>query len=179
MKRKQPSEGRRHFHALREAKLDLVGYLLVDNDAPGLENSAALEEMKWLRREIENYICQPETLESFAREVGIQIAGGPLLEAASIETAVSAMRETVQDRISPAALRNLSDPWWRTVKASDEFLDLVFPDFYHRIGQYMDMRKAEYYRLVPHIPDHLIAEEVVAVLDSITEISKKAHPAAE
>jgi hypothetical protein len=88
-----------------------------------------------------------------------------------------AMREAVRDRVIPAALRDLSDPWWRTVKASDEFLDLVFPDFYRRIGQYMEMRKADYYRLVSHVPDDLVSDEVKQVLDRIAEIASKAHPA--
>lgn len=175
----QPNDGRRHFHALAEAKPDLVGYLLVDSDAPELQTAPALTEMKWVRHEIENYICQPATLESFAREVGAQIAGGPLLEGASMEAAGMAMREAVRDRVIPAALRDLNDPWWRTVKASDEFLDLVFPDFYRRIGQYMEMRKADYYRLVRHVPDDLVSDEVKLVLDRIAEVAANAHPATE
>jgi len=96
-----------------------------------------------------------------------------------MDAAVTAMREAVRDRVIPAAFRDLNDPWWRTVKASDEFLDLVFPDFYSRIGQYMEMRKADYYRLVPHVPDNLVADEVRLVLDRIAEIAGRAYPATE
>jgi energy-coupling factor transporter ATP-binding protein EcfA2 len=172
----QPKDGRKHFYALIEAKPDLVGFLLVDSDAPDLQQAPKLTEMKWESREIENYICQPATLESFAREIGAQVAGGPLLEGASIEAAVAAMREAVRDRVIPAALRNLNDPWWKTIKASDEFLDLVFPDFYKRIGQYMEMRKADYYRLVPHVPDDMIPDEIRVVLDKIAEVAANARP---
>jgi hypothetical protein len=175
----QPNDGRKHFSALIEAKPDLVGFLLVDCDARDLQNAPALAEMRWERREIENYICQPATLKSFAKEVGIQVAGGPLLEQASVEAAVLAMSDAVHDRVIPAALRNLNDPWWKTVKASDEFLDLVFPDFYKRIGQYMEMRKADYYRLVSHVPNDLVADEIKLVLDRIAEVAKNAHPATE
>jgi len=174
-----PSKGREHFYALREAKPDLVAFLLVDNDVSDLQKGPALTEMKWERHEIENYICQPATLESFAREVGAQVAGGPLLEEASVEAAVAAMREAVRDRVIPAALRDSNDPWWRTVKASEEFLDLVFPDFYKRIGQYMEMRKADYYRLVPHVPDELVSDEIKVALNQIAEVAAKAHPATE
>jgi hypothetical protein len=174
-----PSKGREHFYALREAKPDLVAFLLVDSDVSDLQKGPALAEMKWERHEIENYICQPATLESFAREVGAQVAGGPLLEESSIDAAVTAMREAVRDRVIPAAFRDLNDPWWRTVKASDEFLDLVFPDFYKRIGQYMEMRKADYYRLVPYVPDNLVADEVKLALDRIFEVAEKANPATE
>jgi hypothetical protein len=172
-------EGRKHFHALLEAKPDLVGFLLVDNDAGDPQSIPARTEMKWQRREIENYICQPATLESFAHEVGQRTAGGPLLESAGVEQAVAAMRAAVNDRAIPAALRDPNDPWWRTVKASDEFLDLVFPDFYRRMGLYMDMRKADYYRLVPHIPEDLISNEVRIALDRIHEVASNAHPVAE
>jgi hypothetical protein len=174
-----PKDGRKHFYALAEAKDDLVGFLLVDSDAPDLQVAPVLKEMKWGRHEIENYICQPATLESFAREVGKKVAGGPLLEQASIQNAVSAMKEAVRYRLSPAALNDLNDPWWKTVKASDEFLDLVFPDFYRRIGQYMEMRKADYYHLVPHVPDALISDEVRVVLDKIAEVAANAHPTTE
>jgi hypothetical protein len=175
----QIGEGRRHFHALVEAKPDLVAFLLVDNDAGEPQSIPSRTEMKWKRREIENYICQPATLESFAREVGIRSAGGPLLEQASVEQAVNAMRAAIADRAIPAALRDPNDPWWRTMKASDEFLDLVFPDFYRRMGLYMDMRKADYYRLVPHIPDDLIDDEVRTALDHIQRVAADARPIAD
>jgi len=174
-----PSKGREHFYALREAKPDLVAFLLVDNDAPEPKQDQFLIEMKWKRREIENYLCQPETLESFANEVGAQIALGPLLEKTSIADTVAAMREAVRDRVIPAAFRNLNDPWWRTMKASDEFLDLVFPDFYKRIGQYMEVRKADYYRLVPHVPDNLVDEEIREALDRIVGVAEHARPSRE
>jgi len=89
------------------------------------------------------------------------------------------MREAVRDRVIPAAFRDLNDPWWKTVKASDEFLDLVFPDFYKRIGQYMEMRKADYYRLVPHVPDSLVEDEIRLALDRIVGVAERANPATE
>jgi len=173
----QPNRGREHFNALLEAKPDLRGYLLVDQDAPELQQREQLRERKWQRREIENYICQPETLESFAREVGASLAGGPLFEQDSIARAVESMRRAIEDRVPRAALRNPQDPYWRTVKASDELLDLVLPEFYRGLGLKPDLRKADYYRLVPHIPDHLIEDEVIAVLDEIAEVADSARPA--
>lgn len=173
----QPNKGREHFNALVEAKPDLQGYLLVDQDAPDLQSRDNLKEKKWDRREIENYICQPETLESFAREFGQSMAGGPLFEQAGAEKAVESMRKAVKDRVIPAALRDRNDPWWRTVKASDEFLDLVFPEFYKQLGLRPDFRKSDYYRLVPHLPDDFISPEVAGVLDAISEVAKKAKAA--
>jgi ABC-type transport system involved in cytochrome c biogenesis ATPase subunit len=170
-----PNKGREHFHNLREAKQDLVGFLLVDRDAHGLRSGDGLEEQQWVRREIENYICQPDTLVAFARAVGESKSGGPLLD--YVVPAAEAMQGALQDRIAPAALRDPADPWWNTVKASDELLDLVIPEFYRRMGWYMETRKADYYRLVPHVPENLVADEIKVVLDRIEEVAAKAHPA--
>jgi len=175
----QPAKARSHFHDLQEAKPELVGFVIVDNDAPTLPDDPALPQMKWQRREIENYICQPETLESFARKVGSESAGGPLLEQAHVEAALNAMREAVRDRVTPAALRDPRDLWWRTVKATDDFLDLVFPDFYRRLGQYMDFKKADYYELVRYVPMDMVSDEIRLALDRINETAQRARPAVE
>jgi hypothetical protein len=175
----QPNNGRRHFDALSEAKADLEGYLLVDQDAPELRTRQNLLERKWERREIENYICQPETLESFAKEYGRSAAGGPLFEQSFSDRALQSMRKAIEDRVPPAALRDRSDPWWANVKASDEFLDLVFPGFFHGLGLKPDFPKASYHELVRHIPPKMISPEVVTVLDEIDAVARQAHPAEE
>ncbi|MBS1873973.1 MAG: AAA family ATPase [Acidobacteria bacterium] len=173
----QPNEGRRHFNAIVEAKPDLEGYLLVDRDAPDLQSRDNLLEKKWTRREIENYICQPETLEAFASEFGQSRAGGPLFEEADAAKAAAIMRQSVTDRVTPAALRDRNDPWWSAVKASDDFLDLVFSDFFKQLGLRMEFRKADYHRLVRHIPDEQLAPELTEVLDAIFQVSRRARPA--
>jgi len=167
------SKGRKHFYDLLEAKPDLVGFLLVDSDAKVLTESPQLAEMKWQRHEIENYICQPATLRAFAADVGRNSLMGPIFE----QPAVVAMNEAISDRVIPAALRDDNDPWWRQVKASDQFLDIVIPDFYRRIGMFMDLRKADYFRLVPFVPDQLISPEIRQALDRILEVASKARPA--
>jgi hypothetical protein len=96
-----------------------------------------------------------------------------------MEQAVNAMKAAISDRAIPAALRDSNDPWWRTMKASGEFLDLVFPDFYRRMGLYMDMRKADYHRLVAHIPLDLIDDEVKVALNAVVEVSNRANPVTE
>jgi hypothetical protein len=174
----QPEKGREHFSALVEAKPDLQGYLLVDGDAPGVQRGDNLIEKKWERREIENYICQPATLLGFAREFGRSEAGGPLFEFPSAEQAVDAMWKAVADRVPLAALRDAEDPWWSAVKATGEFLDLVFPEFFRLLGLQAGFPKADYFRLVAHIPEELISPEVVAVLDAIDVVAGKAVSAA-
>jgi ABC-type multidrug transport system ATPase subunit len=175
----QPNRGRQHFSALAEAKPDLQGYLLVDRDVQDLQSRANLVEKKWERREIENYICQPETLESFAREFGRSSAGGPLFAESSSDRAFESMRKAVEDNVIPAALRDRNDPWWSNVKASDEFLDRVFPAFFRGLGLRPELRKADYHELVRHIPEAMISPEVIAVLDGIHAVASRAHPAEE
>ena len=65
------------------------------------------------------------------------------------------------------------------MKASDEFLDLVFPDFYGRIGLYMDFKKADYYHLVPHVPMEMVSDDIRVALDRIHQVAEQAHPVIE
>jgi ABC-type nitrate/sulfonate/bicarbonate transport system ATPase subunit len=173
----QPNLAREHFNALLEAKPDLVGFLLVDQDAKDLQERDQLQEWKWARREIENYLCQPTALEAFAAQFGMESASGPLFEGAEAEKAVLAMRESIQELVPPIALRDPNDNWWRTVKATDEFLDRLFPAFYERLNLTLAFRKADYYRLARFIPDDLIDPEIVQVLDRIAATAEKANPA--
>ncbi len=170
----QPNNAREHFNALAEAKPDLVGFLLVDHDAKGLQDRESLTERKWSRREIENYLCQPETLEAFAASFFESQGAGPLFSDSDAARAISAMRQAVADYVIPAALRDRTDPWWNTVKASDDYLDKVFPRFFQILGLRPDFTKADYYRLVPFIPKELISPEINSVLDDIAAVAAKA-----
>lgn len=63
------------------------------------------------------------------------------------------------------------------MKASDDFLDLIFPEFYRQLGLRPDFRKADYYQLVSHVPESLIAPEVIGVLDAIDAVASRSRPA--
>ena len=173
----QPNTGRGHFDALAEAKPDLMGFLLVDRDAAGLQSRGNLVERKWKRREIENYLCQPVTLERYAAQLGESRSGGPLFAQTDAERAIKTMRTVIGDRVAPAVLRDPTDTWWTNVKASDEFLDMVFPEFCRRMGIGPDVvKKRDYYQLVPHIDRESIDPEVIDVLDTIDSVAKRAQP---
>jgi len=175
----QPSKGRSHFYALREAKTDLAGFLLADRDAPAPDPLpvSVLVERRWKRREIENYLCQPETLLAWAREFGRTSAAGPLFEQAGTQRTEQVMRKCIEDRVPPAAFRERRESWWIDVKASDDFLHKVFHDFYQGLSLYQDFSKADYWRLVEFIPDELIDPEVVQVLDGLLGVAESAVPA--
>lgn len=175
----QPDKGRRHFNALVEAKPDLRGFLLVDRDAPALQRREQLIERKWQRREIENYLCQPGTLEAYAASLGAQSADGPLFADSHRETAINCMRSAIEEHTPPVALRDPSYPFWSDVKASEEYLERVFGSFAASLGISLELRKSGYHKLVEHIPRELIDPEVISVLDDIAAVAMGPSPVGE
>ncbi|MCX7424164.1 MAG: AAA family ATPase [Planctomycetia bacterium] len=174
-----PRKAEGHFHGLKEAKRDLVGFLLCDRIGDPLKPTEALGEYMWQRREIENYLCQPATLlayaEGYARE-----AVGPLFEPSehtAAERRKQAMQESIQDHVAPAVLKNRDDPWWSNVKASDDFLDRVFEAYLRRLDLPRGLiSKSDYHVLARFVPREAIADEVVSVLDQIHRVSQLAMP---
>ena len=112
----------------------------------------------WRRREIENYLCQPETLMAFA------------------ESNREAMQESISLLVPPVALRDSNDEWWRETKATDVFLDRLFAEFYSRLGLQNLMRTSNYHRLASFVPLELIDPEIAEVLDAIHRQALLAKP---
>jgi len=131
----------------------------------------------WRRREIENYLCQPETLYLYAEGLVQEKGLGPLFETDEIERHRRAMEETISELIPPLALADRNDPWWRDTKASDDFLDRLFERFFARLGSSNLMRKTNYHRLARFVPKDLIDAEVIEVLDAVRQLSSRASPA--
>lgn len=165
-----------HFFGLREAKNDLVGFVLLDRQEEPLGDRGPLRERVWSRREIENYLCFPEVLESYAARSVDEERVGPLFASAVRRDAVVTMRRCIEDRVPPVALRDRTDPWWRNVKASNDFLDPVFEDFFRRMELPNLMRKTDYHVLASHVPREQIDDEVSEVLDAIAEVAGWARP---
>ena len=172
----KPQQARNHFHGLREAKADLVGFALFDRLDQELSREGVLREYQWRRREIENYLCQPETLLEFAEHSAQVGAGGPLFEPSAIACWRSAMQGCIDDFVLPVALRNPSDRWWVDMKASEEFLDRVFESFYERLGLPNQLRKTNYHVLAEFVPEDQIDPELQQVLDAILDTDKQAKP---
>lgn len=172
----QPPKAEDHFYGLREAKRDLVGFALFDRLSQPPQERPGLREKMWTRREIENYLCQPETLLAYAAASGREEAPGPLFEAAECERRRRAMQESIEDFALPAALRDRSDPWWRDTKASDEFLDRLFAAFFEKLNLPNLMPKTDYHVLARHVPRELMDPEVTEVLDAIVEVAEAARP---
>jgi Fe-S cluster assembly ATPase SufC len=169
----QPQKARDHFYGLREAKVDLIGYLLCDRlDRPLRNDGPGLVERMWTRREIENYLCRPETLVAYALSLAGNSNLGPLFEDQERKRLLSAMEKAIGEVVPPLALVDPTYRWWNDGKASDDFLDIVFERFFASLGQQNLMRKTNYHRLVPFV-DH-VDPEIVTVLDQILEQAKLA-----
>lgn len=61
-------------------------------------------------------------------------------------------------------------------KASDEFLDPVFRNFFEQLGLPNLMKKTDYHTLVPLVPRELIDPEVIEKLDAIVAVAERATP---
>jgi len=172
----QPNRARDHFRGLREAKRDLVGFSLFDRIPQALQESDVLRERAWQRREIENYICTPETLIAYADASAEETAPGPLFSSPERERRTAIMSECIEDFVPRAALRDRSDRWWVDTKMSDDFLERLFQDFFEKLQLPNLMNKSHYHVLARYLPEDQIAPEIIDVLDSILEVANRAKP---
>ena len=151
-----PSKAKEHFFGLREAKPDLVGVAIFDSIPQTLDPDGPLCELKWRQREIENYLCFPETLLAYGQEAPMK---------AAIDEVSSALR----------TLRR-PDPFGPDIKASDDFLGPVFQNYFEKLGQPNLMRKTDYHVLARLVPRDLIDAEVSEKLNRIVEVAGRARP---
>lgn len=168
----KPGKARDHFYGLREARKDLQAFALFDRLQLDLEPSPHLEQWMWTRREIENYLCYPETLLGWARAEAERLLG-PLFETewqGKIEAAIRQIE-------SAMATLGKGSPWSPDTKVSDDFLDPLFDLFFKDLDLPNLMRKTDYHTLARHVPENLIDPEVRKTLDGILAVCKRAHPA--
>jgi ABC-type taurine transport system ATPase subunit len=166
----QPRKAQEHFHALREAKKDLVGVAIYDRLEQSLPDDPHLQQTMWERREIENYLCQRKTLLAYAEERGR--TQGDLFGTHWREMMDAAIGEI------EAALRTLEkpSPWGPDLKVSNEFLDPLFGTFYSKLGLPNLMSKTDYHELARFVPKDALAPEVRETLDLIFKIAGRARP---
>jgi hypothetical protein len=167
----QPSKARDHFYGLREAKPDLIGCAIYDRIATRLSEDPSLREEMWTRRELENYLCQRETLLAFAEAQGREQHGNLLGAAwsASMQDAIDAIEAAFKALGKP-------DPWGGDVKASDDFLEPLFAKFYESLKLPNLMRKTDFHTLAPFVPVDAIDAEIASKLDLIVEVERLARP---
>ena len=161
----QPANARKHFHGLREAKPDLVGFCLFDRLETAFQDTPGLHGHTWHRREIENYLCHKEVLIAWARDEAERQIGGSLFDAHWAKTMEEAISE-IGDGSS----------WSPDTKVSTDFLEPLFETFFKKLGLDNLMRKTNYHRLVPYVSAEKIDSEVSDVLDRILAVAEQAVP---
>ena len=169
---------RRHFYGLREALPGLRGIALFDQREGGRPDLGVIECLLWERREIENYICTPRTLEAFAAATAWEAADppGPLFGQDEARRRVAVMREVV-DELNAASMQLRQEPLWSPqIKASGEALEPIFRAYFERLGLYNPMAKRNFHQLVQYVPDDEIDPEIVEKLDAIAAVAESVKP---
>jgi ABC-type lipoprotein export system ATPase subunit len=168
-----PQKARDHFHALREAKRDLLGIAVFDRLDKELQAGAGLEEHMWERREIENYLAQEDVLLAYARGEQAQ----DLFSLAEGGRRVDAMGGAIRQIAAARETLGVPGPWSPDTKASDDALRPIFAQYFRMLGLPNLMEKADYHELARLVPGDKIDADVVRKLDAIARVAQRAHPA--
>lgn len=167
----KPIKAQEHFHALREAKSSLVGMAIYDKLERNLPPDNYLSQYMWERREIENYLCKPEILISWARDTGTKL-NGPLFA----QQWELGMRESITEVEQALSILGKDSPWGPNLKVTDEFLDPLFEKFFKKMNLLNLMRKTDYHTLAQFVTKQDIEQEIIDVLSLIETTAKKAVP---
>jgi len=97
---------------------------------------------------------------------------GPLFENHERQRLTEAMELAITELVPPLALTDKSFRWWRDIKASDDFLDILFERFFASLGHANLMRKSNYHKLAPFVTD--IDPEIIDVLEAIANLADRA-----
>ncbi len=166
-----PQKARDHFFGIREGKKDLVGIAIFDRLDKELKKDSYLVEAMWKKRELENYLCIEEVLLSYARAD----EAGDLFVQAEAFRRENVMRESIKEITN--ALRTLRrDPFSPDVKATDEFLDPLFENYFSQLKLPNLLRKNDYHELAGLVPKEKIDIEIIEKLDEIVKIAAQAKP---
>ena len=171
----QITNAERHFYGLREALPDLRGVALLD-DLPSGHKGDRLRSFEWKRREIENYLCTPATLQAYAEVTGRAASVGPLFETIEVDRRSEAMSEAVSEIETAMRALDLGSPWNPEAKVSDDFLGPVFKAYFNKLGLPNLMLKRSFYELAEHVPDDEMDQEITDKLNAIASVAEAVHP---
>ena len=172
----QPQKAISHYYGLREAVPGLPGIAIFDRLDRGLPESGGLECLAWQRREIENYLCSPATLEAYAAQYGTDRARNPRFTAPESHNRVSIMRESIDEVTNALSIVRRISPWSHDTKSSAEFLEPLFHSYFDKLNLPNLMGKKNFYELAHYIPDDEIDAEIAEKLDAIARVAAAAAP---
>ncbi len=169
----KPNDARENFYGLREAKPDLIGVALFDRIQAELRPDGPLRETMWRRREIENYLVTRESLQAWA------VAGLPaddLVFQIERSRRTDVMQQCIAELEQSLRVTRKGDPWSADIKATDDFLDPLFANFYDRLGTPQRTFKRDYHQLAESVPLEQIDPEIREKLDAIAAVAAQARP---
>lgn len=158
-----PSDARNHYHGLKEAEKSLKGVALFDYmENVQLIRKPDYDEIMWNRKEIENYLPIPEVIERFMQQ-----------QPADLFNDISILKQIINDNIPPIALKERDHKWWKTTKMSDDFLDIVFKEYFKKLRVPNLINKGSYYKLALLARKEELDSEIKDKLDFIYDVLKK------
>lgn len=172
----QPNGVRKHFYGVREAVPDLKGIAIFDRLNQSLPEDLGAEGIVWKRREIENYLCYPETLEAYARAIVDEELPGPLFAFPESERRVKAMQSSIREVRQALETLGKGSPWDPDSKVSDDFLIPLFEKYFKKLGLPNVMAKKNFHELARFVPKDKMDPELKEKLDAIVEVAHSARP---
>jgi AAA15 family ATPase/GTPase len=161
-----PGTAINNFASLKEIFPELKGLALFDN-LPNLQENPKLKIICWAKRELENYFAKPAVLIQHARLLANK---HKIFTSKQLE---EAMNKAITETTVPIYLKDLNRDWWRRTKLSDEWLDIIFPEFYKILNLPQGFYKRHYYQLIHLTKKEEIDKEIVEKLDIIYEVIKQ------
>lgn len=167
-----PAKARNHFYGLIEAKKDLRGIAIFDKIDKALQENTSLVELMWKKREIENYLCFPEILLSYASNIANSTYESPnLFTAAESERRNVAMKESIQEITDALKTLKKISPWDDATKVTDDFFDPLFEKYFEKLNLPNLLRKTDYHVLAVFVPYEMISKEIIEKLDLIYAVA--------
>jgi hypothetical protein len=168
----QQNKADEHFFGLREAKSDLMGIAIFDLIDQELTERPGLIKTMWKRRELENYLCLEEVLIKYAR----YDLPDDLFGQAEADRREHIMRESIQQLIESRRVARKPDPWSPGTKATDDFLDPLFENYFEKLQLPNLLRKTNYHILAKLVAKDKIDPEITEKLDLIVKVAQSAKP---
>ena len=167
----QPNLVADHFYGLREAKADLLGFALFDQYGKSPSIQPPIEVHQWKRRELENYIASRQTLLAWTKRKCAEHLG-PIFE----DQWTTAMEQAIQELEQALKVTGKPSPWGPQIKASDDFLDPLFANFFSKLSLPNLMNKSNYHELAACLTAPEVDPEVIDVLRTIENVAARARP---
>jgi len=168
-----PGSARKHFHALREAKPDLIGFALFDRiPEEKITNLHGLKEWSLKRSEIENYFCTKAVLLRWARSTLNPMIQNTLWTPAEQDEQANAMLSAIKAVEGSMQILKKTDLWSPNLKASDDALRPVLENYYERLGRQETVQKSRFHELIPFMEADEVDKEIHEVLDEIHRIAR-------